>query len=121
MLFSHSLPQTDFVFIIFLHGAIMITEKGFDRRCYYEDGDYEDLSVSLLRKYALLDPEVKKTKPNVSAARAAMTVKAECTDDNAERPTTILSRRESSHKKDRANPKGMHEKSTIDDAENKNR
>jgi hypothetical protein len=98
----------------------MITEKGLDRRCYYEDGDYEDLSVSQLKKYALLDPEVKKTKQNVPAARAAMPVKVECnSDDNAERPTTISSHRGISHKKYKANPNVMHEEMTVDDAEQK--
>eukprot|EP00584_Thalassiosira_punctigera_P006741 CAMPEP_0172541594 /NCGR_PEP_ID=MMETSP1067-20121228/12375_1 /TAXON_ID=265564 ORGANISM="Thalassiosira punctigera, Strain Tpunct2005C2" /NCGR_SAMPLE_ID=MMETSP1067 /ASSEMBLY_ACC=CAM_ASM_000444 /LENGTH=1391 /DNA_ID=CAMNT_0013327663 /DNA_START=90 /DNA_END=4262 /DNA_ORIENTATION=- len=37
---------------------------GYDRRCHYEDGDSEDLSLSQLQTLALLDPEVTKETAN---------------------------------------------------------
>ena len=50
------------------------TEGGLDRRCYYEDGDSEDLSLSQLQNLALIDTEVTKKYANVSAAAGAKDV-----------------------------------------------
>lgn len=40
---------------------------GRDRRCHYEDGDSEDLSLAQLRTLALLDPTVTKKKASKSS------------------------------------------------------
>ena len=40
---------------------------GRDRRCYYEDGDSEDLSLSQLRNLVLLDKERKPDDPAAAA------------------------------------------------------
>jgi hypothetical protein len=41
-------------------------EGGKDRRCVYEDGDCEDLSLIELQTLAIFDPNVTKTKPRSS-------------------------------------------------------
>ena len=45
---------------------IVATAGGKDRRCLYEDGDSEDLSLVELQTLALLDPKVTKKKAGIS-------------------------------------------------------
>ena len=46
--------------------TIVATAGGKDRRCLYEDGDSEDLSLVELQTLALLDPKVTKKKAGIS-------------------------------------------------------
>ena len=55
------------IFILFFSSTNGGTAGGRDRRCYYEDGDSEDLSLSQLRNLALLDKERKPDDPAAAA------------------------------------------------------
>jgi hypothetical protein len=77
------------IIIIFFHSSTnggTGTAGGRDRRCYYEDGDSEDLSLSELRNLALLDQEVitmTVRKPDDPAAAASAEV-FDIVDDEVE-------------------------------------
>jgi len=48
-----------------------LAEGGKDRRCVYDDGDSEDLSLIELQTLAILDPNVTKLKPAIGVSSSS--------------------------------------------------
>jgi len=48
-----------------------LAEGGKDRRCVYDDGDSEDLSLIELQTLAILDPNVTKQKPAIGVSTSS--------------------------------------------------
>ncbi len=90
------------------------TEGGLDRRCYFEDGDSEDLSLSQLRNLALLDPEVAKKDANASAAVGAKSVDVFDFEDDEQRTVLHCG---VGNEKSKTNVKGMPERITRNAAQ----